>query len=107
MAWNARRDLLYRLLDAYERSVSFRKPAPWSRDVLLRLEAKSFPKEFAPDGRTRLENLLEAVKSLEHERVARIDRHERGPLREEPRGLRCGPGEVAALEAASASEDLP
>ena len=47
-----RMELLTRTLDAHERSVSFGRPAPWPRDVIVKLDAATFPAAFAPDGRT-------------------------------------------------------
>lgn len=106
MAWTARRDLLYRLQDAYEHSVSFGKPGPWRRDVIVRLDAKAFPEAFAPDGRTRREALFLAASHLAEEGTAVLERHVRGPLRGEPKSVRVGPAQVASLEAGALREGL-
>jgi len=86
--------LLARLLEAHERSVSYSRPAPWPRDVILKLDAKSFPEAFAPDGRERRAALLAAALELEAEGRARVVRNVRGPLAGEPKEIRLGPPEV-------------
>lgn len=98
-----RRELLARLLEAHERSVSYGRPAPWPRDVILKLDARSFPDAFAPDGRERRVSLVTAAAELEAEGRLRVVRHVRGPLVSEPKEIRLGPDEVGpAYEAAEA-----
>jgi hypothetical protein len=96
-------ELLERLLEAHERSVSYGKPGPWPRDVILKLDARTFPADFAPDGRERRASLWATVLELEAERRIRVVRHARGPLAGEPSEVRLGPNEVErAYEAARA-----
>jgi hypothetical protein len=89
----ARREILCRLLEAYERSLHFGKPAPWRRECILRLEARQFPAAFAPDGREELSALRAAAEELERAGAVRLGRH-RGWAHGEPREVRLGPGEV-------------
>lgn len=97
------RDLLARLLEAHERSVSYGRPAPWPRDVILRVDAKTFPEAFAPDGRERRASIIAAAEELERDGRVRVVRHARGPLAREPKEIRLGPNEVCrAYEAAEA-----
>ena len=87
-------ELLTRILDAHERSASFRRPAPWPRDVIVKLDAATFPAAFAPDGRRVRGMLLAAAAELEGAGCVRLVRHERGHLTGEPREIRLGPAEV-------------
>lgn len=97
------RDLLARLLEAHERSVAYGRPAPWPRDVILKVDAKSFPEAFAPDGRERRASLIAAAEELERDGCLRVVRHVRGPLAGEPKEVRLGPNEIrSAYEAAEA-----
>jgi hypothetical protein len=89
-----RMELLTRILDAHERSVSFRRPAPWPRDVIVKLDAATFPAAFAPDGRRSRGLLLAAAAELEGEGCVRLVRHARGHLTGEPREIRLGPDDV-------------
>lgn len=91
----ARRELLRRLLEAHERSRAFGAPAPWRRDVLLRLDAREFPAAFHPDGREVLAALHAAAAELERAGAARVVRH-RGFAQDTPRELRLGPAELEA-----------
>jgi len=90
-----RKDLLTMLLDAHERSISYGKPAPWPREVIVKFDSKTFPDAFAPSGRTIRAFLLAALSKLEEERCLRIVRHVKGPLTGESREIRLGPGQVA------------
>jgi hypothetical protein len=90
----ARRELLRRLLDGYERSRAFGRPGPWARDVIVKLEADEFPDAFAPDGREALAAVRGAAEELSGLGAARIDRAT-GWSDGEPRTLRLGPGELA------------
>ena len=64
----ARRDILSRLLEAYERSKSYGRPAPWQRDIAVRLDPKEFPEAFGPEGR---EKQLERMTREHLERLGR------------------------------------
>lgn len=88
-----RNEILTRLLDAYERSRSYRRPAPWSRDVILRVDRTTFPAAFAADGREARTALKVAIDELESARALRVVRH-RGPASADPRELRLGPDEL-------------
>lgn len=92
-----RRELIFRLLDAHERSASFGRPTPWARDVIVKLDATSFPEAFAGTGREVLEALRAAVGSLESDRLVRVTKHPRGPLFGESKELRVGADEITAL----------
>ena len=59
-----RREILARLLEIHERSVSFGKPAPWPRDAILKVDSRTFPEAFAADGREARAALLAAVGEL-------------------------------------------
>ena len=99
---DSRRDLLVMLLEAHERSASYGRPAPWPRDVIVKLDAQTFPEASAPAGREARTALFTAAVGLAAERRARIVRHARGPLTGEPMEIRLGPAEVApAYEAAT------
>src|SRR5947208_15026357 len=83
--------LLTRILDAHERSVSFGRPPPWPRDVIVRLDAATFPDAFAPDGRQSREMWLAAAAQLAAEGCVRLVRHTRGHPATWTRELRFGP----------------
>lgn len=85
--------LLSRLLEAHERSRSFGRPAPWPRDVLLRIDAREFPSAFGAEGREELAALRAAAEELERAGAIRLVRH-RGPAEGEPHEVRVGPAEV-------------
>jgi hypothetical protein len=87
-------ELLNRLLRAHERSVSYGRPAPWPREVILKLNASAFPDAFAPEGRERRASLIATAKELEAQGCLRIVYHSRGPLAGEPEELRFGPRNV-------------
>lgn len=94
-------DLLERLLETHERSVAYGRPAPWPRDVILKVDAKTFPEAFSPDGRERRASLIAAAEELERGGRLRVVRHFRGPLAREPKEVRLGPNEIrSAYEAA-------
>ncbi len=96
-----RKALLTRILDAHERSVSFGRPAPWPRDIIVKTDAKTFPEAFAPHGRDARGLLLAAAASLESDGCVRVVRHVRGHLTGEIKELRVGPNEIGrAYEAA-------
>jgi Uncharacterized protein conserved in bacteria C-term(DUF2220) len=96
-------ELLTRILDAHERSVSFGRPEPWPRDVIIKFDARTFPDAFAPEGRQTREILVAAAAELADEGCVRLVRYGRGHLRNEPREVRLGPNEVGrAIEAARA-----
>jgi hypothetical protein len=87
------RKLLWKLLDAYERSVSFGRPAPWKQDVIVRLDAKGFPEIYEPDGREAREVLEHAVAELARAGALRTV-FRRGADGGLPREVRLGPAEV-------------
>jgi hypothetical protein len=93
---SARSEMIRRLLEVHERSSSFGQPGPWPRDVILTIDAKSFPSAFGPDGREELASLCRAVEErrgagacrvvYEPSRVARADLL--------PHQVRVGAGEI-------------
>jgi hypothetical protein len=89
-----RAELISRLLDNYERSALYGRPAPWPRDVIVRLDPKSFPEAFAPDGRELRNSLMFVASELESAGCVRVVRHAVGPLRDEPAQVRIGPDQV-------------
>lgn len=89
----ARRDLLCRLLDKYERGAAFGRPGPWRQDVIVRLDARQFPAAFAPEGREALADLRVAAEELASKGAARLVRH-RGYAAGLPHEVRLGPDEV-------------
>lgn len=91
----ARRELLQRLLEQYERSRAFGRPAPWRRDLIVRLDARHFPGAFHPDGRETLDALRAAAEELAAGGAVRLVRH-RGYAAGVPQEVRIGPGELAA-----------
>jgi hypothetical protein len=99
----ARRTLLRQLLERYERSTAFGRPAPWPRDVIVRLDARTFPEAFAPDGREALAALREAARALAAGGAARLTVH-RGPAAGVPHEVRLGPGEVEAAYRLAAAD---
>ena len=95
-----RRELLERLLSRYERGRSFRRPAPWPRDIIVRIDRKEFPRAFSPDGREELADLCNAARELARQGALRIA-YFKGLPEERPREVRLGPAEVErAYEAA-------
>jgi hypothetical protein len=99
----ARLELLRRLLEAHERSRSFGRPAPWPRDVLLRIDAREFPSAFGAEGREELAALRAAVEELERAGAVRLVRHH-GPAEGEPHEVRVGPAEVETAYRLAAAE---
>ncbi len=92
-AGDRRRELLERLLSKYERSRAFGKPAPWPRDVILRIDRKEFPGAFSADGREELSDLSAAARDLDRIGAARVV-YFKGLPAERPREIRLGPMEV-------------
>jgi hypothetical protein len=87
-------ELLSRLLESHERSTSYNRSGPWPRDVILKLEARSYPEMFAPDGREKRALIMAAARQLESRGCLRIICHTRGPLAGEPKELRLSPANV-------------
>jgi Uncharacterized protein conserved in bacteria C-term(DUF2220) len=90
----ARRELLLRLLEQYERGRSFGRDAPWPRDIIVRLDASRFPAAFQPDGREALAALRAAAEDLARCGAVRLVRH-RGYAAGVPHEVRIGPAELA------------
>ncbi len=97
----ARHELLMRLLERYERSRMYGLPAPWPRNVILRIDREEFPSAFAPDGSQELADLCHAARRLEEEGAVRLA-YFKGLPHERPREARLGPGEVERAYAAAA-----
>ena len=90
---SARRELLSRLLDGYERSRAFGRPGPWARDVIVRVDEATFPEGFAADGREELAALRGAAEEIAAAGGARLLRASTfGDA--VPRELRLGPDEL-------------
>jgi hypothetical protein len=90
-----RKALLTQILDAHERSVSFGRPAPWPRDIIVKIDAQTFPEAFAPQGRQARGLLLAAAAELEAGGCVRVVRHARGQLTGDAKEIRVGPAEIA------------
>ena len=103
MSRTARRELLERLLSKYERGRSFLRPAPWPRDVMVRIDRKEFPRAFSPDGREELAGLCDAAGMLAQLGALRIV-HFKGLPEERPREVRMGPAEVERAYQAARDE---
>lgn len=98
-------EILRRLLEAHERSISFGKAAPWPRDVIVGIDAKTFPLAFGPDGREVLELLRKVLAELERRGACRVV-YERAQADALPRQLRLGPAEVATAYAVAAEHGI-
>jgi hypothetical protein len=98
-------EILRRLLEAHERSISFGKAAPWPRDVILAIDAKTFPLAFGPDGREVLELMRKVLVELEGRGACRVV-YERAQADALPRQLRLGPAEVATAYAVAAEHGI-
>jgi hypothetical protein len=94
MPTSAHRELLRRLLEKYERSAAYGRPGPWRQDLIVRLDARTFPAAFAPDGREALADLRAAAEDLAQEHAVRLVRH-RGFAAGVPHEVRMGAQEVA------------
>lgn len=86
--------LLLPLLESYEASTAFRKDSAWARDMIVKLDERTFPEAFAPEGAELLQALFEAARSLESVGAVRVV-YPRGIRREQPKEVRMGPAEVA------------
>lgn len=95
MMWSLRKALLTRILDAHERSVSYGRPAPWVREIIVKIDVRTFPEAFAPQGRQERGLLLAAAAELEAHGCVRVVRHARGQLTGEAKEIRVGPAEIA------------
>jgi hypothetical protein len=97
-----RQELLRQLLEKYERSAFFGRSGPWPRDLIVRLDDRTFPAAFAPDGREELADLRAAAEELAREGAVRLVRH-RGFGAGVPHEVRMGAQEVhRAYELAAA-----
>ncbi len=83
--------LLGRMLNDYERGAKFERAD--AKDVLLRVDERSFPDAFSPDGHEALQLLLVDVSQLERAGALRVAR-KRLPGGGEQIDLRLGPNEV-------------
>lgn len=97
----AKRDLLRLLLEAHERSSCYGRPGPWPRDLIVRIDAKTFPTAFDAEGREEMDALRMAATELESAGAVRLIRH-RGPLEGEPREVRVGPSQIDRAAAVAA-----
>jgi hypothetical protein len=86
--------LLWRLLDRYERR-SAERGVPPGRDVLLKVNAETFPDAWALDGAEDREALFDTVRRLETQGAIRVI-YGKGPLRAVPTEIRLGETEAAA-----------
>lgn len=93
LAQPAKHTLLEALLDTYERSACYEKPAPWPRDVIVRFDERRFADAFAPDGREALDALIAGARALESQSALRVV-WPKGAERFVPRQLRLGAAEV-------------
>ena len=84
--------------------MSYGRPAPWPREVIVKLDSRTYPRAFAPDGREERNLLIAAAKKLHEDGCLRIVQHKRGPLTGEPKELRIGPDNLSS--AYSAAEHL-
>ncbi len=100
-AESARRELLVRLLERYERSRMYGLPAPWPRAIILRIDKNEFPSAFAPDGSQELADIIHAARRLEEEGAVHLA-YFKGLPHERPREARLGPAEVERAYAAAA-----
>lgn len=91
----ARRELLHRLLEQYERSRAFGRAEPWARDLILRLDARHFPDAFHPDGRETLAALRAGAEELAASGAVRIVR-QRGFAAGVPHEVRIGSQQIEA-----------
>jgi hypothetical protein len=91
--------LLRRLIESYESSTSFGRTEGWARDVIVRLDEKTFPAAFAPDGADEWHALVDAAVALERDGAVRLV-YQKGARRELPKEVRLGPGQVSAAYAA-------
>lgn len=87
-------EILRKLLDAHERSTSYGKPSPWARDVILSIDANTFPEAFSPDGREALSVLRSTIGDLAASGACRVV-NERATSDALPRQLRVGPEEIS------------
>src|SRR3989449_2853650 len=98
-----RRELLARLLESHERSVSYGRSTPWPREVILRLDARTFPDAFAPEGRERRAALVAAAGKRGPGGLFRCAPMPRALFGGNQRAPRRGPAEIVpAYEAAQA-----
>jgi hypothetical protein len=96
----AREDLLTRLLGQYESSVSFGRPAPWPREMIVKFTDKAFPLAFSPDGADAREAVIAAARSLAAEGALRVVPI-KGRTAADPAEFRLGAAEVDAAYAAA------
>ncbi len=105
---DAKREILTRLLLAYERSTSFGLPGPWARNVIVRFSETEFPEAFAPDGREELAALYSAARGLEEAGAVRLKLATRSWRDAVPVEARLGPDQVEpAYRMAETFEFLP
>jgi hypothetical protein len=93
---SAKLEMVRRLLEAHERSTSFGQPGPWSRDVILTVDQRTFPTAFGPDGREELESLCDAIEELRSAGACRVAYEKtKAPSADLlPRQIRVGSNEI-------------
>lgn len=83
----ATKRLLQLLLERYERSSVYERPGPWPRDVIVKLDERTFPDEWSLDGAEAREALLDAACTLGREGVVEVRFH-KGFARDIPKEVR-------------------
>ena len=72
---SAKKQLLHRLLEGYERSAHHGQPGPWKRAVIVYLDERTFPDAWGPDGADEKDELLSAVTDLQRAGAVELRYH--------------------------------
>jgi hypothetical protein len=98
---SAKLEVIWRLLEAHERSCSFGQPGPWPRDVIISLDPRTFPSAFGADGRDALAALCRAIEELREAGACRVvyEKTRTAGTDRLPHQVRVGPGELATAYA--------
>ena len=98
---SAKLEVIWRLLEAHERSCSFGQPGPWPRDVIISFDPRTFPTAFGADGREELAALCRAVEELREAGACRViyEKSRAAGSAPLPRQVRVGPRELATIYA--------